>query len=75
MHLRFMAVLVLAASSLAGCSDTPAAITDPSKLAPLTDEDKQKIQQEDTRVQNEEQKTPFKATGKGSSSKASRSKD
>jgi hypothetical protein len=68
MRMRLMTALVFGAIGLGGCSES-ASVTDPTKLTPLTEADKELIKKEDARIQEEEQKTPYVEPAKKGSSK------
>lgn len=52
------AALLLGICGLAGCGGGEAAVTDPAKLAPLTQEQLEEIRRQDAQVELEERGTP-----------------
>lgn len=54
MKIRDMMIAGLISSILVGCGSGEKALTDPSKLKPLTDAEKAEIKKQDAQVQEEE---------------------
>lgn len=54
MRIRDILIASLAGTILAGCGSGEKALTDPSKLKPLTDAEKAEIKKQDALVQEEE---------------------
>ncbi|MFM7131090.1 MAG: hypothetical protein ACKO0V_17215 [bacterium] len=54
MNIKVKLIGLLICSVLAGCGSGSEAVTDPSKLKPLTDAEKAEIKKQDEAVRNEE---------------------
>jgi uncharacterized protein YceK len=54
MKMRDILISAVACSVLAGCGSGEKALTDPSKLKPLTEAEKAEIKKQDAQVQEEE---------------------
>lgn len=62
------ALLIALALAPAGCGESPAVVTDPSKLPPVTAEQAKEVRQDDDKLASEEHSNPVKPT-KGRSPK------